>query len=91
MGATSPYRVLGERPPADALRVLPVVEVRAPVVLSGNATFDDEDFATVRFVAEADDACTRAPSTGVPLWFYLVAGFTVSFGLVASYAMFWGR
>lgn len=50
--ALSPYRVMAERPPAEALRALPVVEVRPPLVLSANATFDDEDFAVVRYVDE---------------------------------------
>ena len=90
--ALSPYRVLGERPPAEALRALPVIEVRAPLVLSANATFEDEDFAAVRYVAGSNDA--RGATVGAnnfPLWLYLVAGFTAAFGSVAAWAMFGGR
>ena len=89
-GATSPYRVLAERPPTEALRVLPVLDVR-PLVLSEYATFDDEDFATVRYVADSDDVAQDGTvgSKNVPLWLYLVAGFTTAFG--SAWAMFWGR
>lgn len=90
---STPYRVLAERPPADALRVLPVLEVRPPLVLSGTASFDDEDFATVRYVPDDETPghpiFPREPNK-LPLWFYLVAGFTVSFGGVAAWAMFGG-
>lgn len=90
--ALSPYRVLGERPPAEALRALPVVEVRPPLVLSANATFDDEDFATVRYVVgDQDDALERVtPSAERPLWVYLSWGFVVAVGFVAVWALLLG-
>jgi len=89
--ALSPYRVLGERPPAEALRALPVVEVRPPLVLSANATFDDEDFAVVRYVEEYEHEVPRnaeplpTSEAGVSrhLVVMLVLGFAVACAVIA--------
>ena len=91
-GAISPYRVLGERPLAEALQPLPVVQARALASLE-NATSDDEDFATVRYVAGGDDGAVDKGlgAKTLPLWFYLVGGFTTAFGSLAAWAMFGGR
>ena len=62
-----------------------------PGFRSTQALFDDEDFATVRYVADSDDVAQDGTvgSKNVPLWLYLVAGFTTAFG--SAWAMFWGR